>query len=287
MITLGRGGLEIDIAPDMGGAVTRLDFNDVPVLRVGGHGHVLEASCFPLVPVANRIENGAFKFGGKEYKVPLNFDNHPHALHGHGWQAPWRVESLSRDRVSLIFDRPADAAWPWSYRAEQVFTMTDDGVSMVLSLTSRDDKPMPYTLGLHPYFPRRPGSTITAQVAGMWRADLTMIPTELVAATDLIDLSNGQVVSKAPFVDNTFVGWQGPARIKQPELGIEITLKASANAGFFHVFIPEGENYFCAEPTTAMPNALNRPEPEAETGAGVLNPGQTVAMEMLLSIRKL
>jgi aldose 1-epimerase len=287
MITLGRGALEIDIAPDLGGAVTRLEHGDIPVLRIGGTAHVLEASSFPLVPIANRIENGAFKFGGKEYKVPLNFADHPHALHGHGWQNSWRVETVSRDRVSLAFDRPKDAAWPWSYLAEQVFSMTEDGVSIVLKLSNKDDKPMPYSLGLHPYFPRHPGSKLTASVKEMWRADSTMIPTELVPATDLIDLGKGQVISTAPFVDNTFKGWQGPARIEQPELGIEITLKASANCGFFHVFIPTGENYFCAEPTTAMPNALNRSESADETGAGVLEPGKSVSMEMQISIRKL
>jgi len=286
MITLGRGPLEVDIAPDLGGAVTRLDYEDVPVLRVGGTTHVLEASSFPLVPVANRIENGVFKFGGKEYRLPLNFGEHPHALHGHGWQTAWRVETVSRDRVNLAFDHARDA-WPWAYTAEQVFAMTEDGLSIVLSLRSRDDKPMPYCLGLHPYFPRRPGSRLTASVEGMWRADSTMIPTELVPATDIIDLGKGQVISKAPFVDNTFTGWQGPARIEQPELGLEIMLRASANCGFFHVFIPEGEDYFCAEPTTAMPNAVNRPESAEETGLGVLAPGQTVAMEMQLSVRKL
>lgn len=286
MITLGRGPLEVDIAPDLGGAVTRLDYEDVPVLRVGGTTHVLEASSFPLVPVANRIEKGVFKFGGKEYRLPLNFGEHPHALHGHGWQAAWRVEAVSRDRVRLVFEHPSDA-WPWSYAAEQVFSMTEDGISIVLSLRSRDDKPMPYSLGLHPYFPRRPGSRLTASVKGMWRADSTMIPTELMAATDIIDINKGQVISKAPFVDNTFTGWQGPARIEQPELGLEIALKASANCGFFHVFIPEGEDYFCAEPTTAMPNAMNRPESVDETGLGVLAPGQTVSMEMQLSVRKL
>jgi aldose 1-epimerase len=286
MITLGRGGLEIDIAPDLGGAVTRLEYQDVPVLRVGSTTNVLDASCFPLVPVANRIENGVFTFAGKQYHLPRNMGDHPHALHGHGWQTVWRVETLSRDRVSLAFDHLRDA-WPWAYAAEQVFAMTDDGVSITLTLRNRDDKPMPYSLGLHPYFPRCPGSRVTASVKGMWRGDSTMIPTEFVAATDLINLGEGELIAKAPFVDNTFTGWQGPARIEQPELGLEITLKASANCGFFHVFIPEGEDFFCAEPTTAMPNAVNRPESVAQTGLGVLEPGETVSMEMVLGVRKL
>ena len=286
MITLGRGELEIDIAPDLGGAVTRLAFGDVPVMRTGGTTHVLDASCFPLVPFANRIENGVFTFAGRQYRLPLNFADHPHALHGHGWQNAWRVETVSRDRVSLAFDHARDA-WPWAYAVEQVFAMTDDGVAITLSLRSRDDNPMPYSLGLHPYFPRCPGSRLTASVKGMWRGDATMIPTEFVGATDLIDLGQGQSIAKAPFVDNTFTGWEGPARIEQPELGLEITLKASANCSFFHVFIPEGEDFFCAEPTTAMPNAINRLESAKETGLAVLEPGETVAMEMVLGVRRL
>lgn len=286
MITLGRGGLEIDIAPDLGGAVTRLAYGDIPVLRFGGTSHVLDASSFPLVPMANRIENGVFEFGGRKYRLPLNFGDHPHALHGHGWQTAWRVETVSRDRVSLAYDHPRDA-WPWAYSAEQVFTMTDDGVAMTLCLRSRDDNPMPYSLGMHPYFPRCPGSRVTASVKGMWRGNDTMIPTELVSATDLIDLGKGQRIADAPFVDNTFTGWEGRARIEQPELGLEITLKASANCGFFHIFIPEGTDYFCAEPTTAMPNAVNRLETAEETGLGVLQPGETVAMEMVLGVHKL
>jgi len=165
--------------------------------------------------------------------------------------------------------------------------MTDDGVAMTLSLRSRDDNPMPYSLGLHPYFPRCPGSRVTASVKGMWRGNDTMIPTEFVSATDLIDLGKGQRIADAPFVDNTFTGWEGRARIEQPELGLEITLKASANCGFFHIFIPEGTDYFCAEPTTAMPNAVNRLESPGETGLSVLQPGETVAMEMVLGVHKL
>jgi aldose 1-epimerase len=68
---------------------------------------------------------------------------------------------------------------------------------------------------------------------------------------------------------------------------LEIELSASANCGFFHIFIPEGTDFFCAEPTTAMPNAVNRPEPAGESGAKVLAPGAAVSMQMQLAIRKL
>jgi aldose 1-epimerase len=288
MITLGRGSLELDILPEIGGSGAGLTFENRPVLRPVPHGttNVLDTACFPLVPYANRIENGLLSFEGQDYRLPLNFGEHPHSLHGHGWQTAWRVEALSRDRCTLAFDHAADA-WAWAYAAEQVFSMTDDGVVVQISLRNRSDKPMPYSLGLHPYFPRVPGSSVTAAVDGMWDSDATQIPTKRIAAETLIDLAKTQSVATAPFVDNTFTGWKGPARIAQPELGFEVELSASANARFFHVFVPQGADFFCAEPTTAMPNAFGRPESAAETGAGVLAPGATATMEMRLAVRRL
>jgi aldose 1-epimerase len=286
MITLGRGNFELDVAPEFGGAITRFEFGGKPVMRhvAPGETNVLEMCAFPLVPYANRIAGGTFEFGGRRHRLPLNFGDHPHALHGHGWQATWRAEILSSDRVSLVYDHAPDA-WEWEYSAQQVFTVTDTGLVLVLSLTNRDTKPMPYSLGIHPYFPRRPGSVLKAAVKGMWLADDTMLPTDYVEAGRLIDLNAGQIVSKAPFVDNTFTGWQGPALISQPELGLEIALTASANSAFLHAFMPEGADFFCAEPTTAMPNAFNRPEASDISGAKVLAPGATESLEMQIAVR--
>jgi aldose 1-epimerase len=288
MITLGRGKFELDIATEFGGAITRFEIGNKPVMRHVAHGetNVLEMCEFPLVPYANRIANGTFEFGGRQYRLPLNFGDHPHSLHGHGWQAPWRTGVLSRDRVTLTYEHAPDA-WDWAYTAEQVFTITDDGLALALSLKNRSDKPMPYSLGFHPYFPRRPGSELKAAVKGMWLADDTMLPTEHVEAGRLVDLNAGQIVSKAPFVDNTFTGWQGPAIITQPELGLEITLTASANSSFLHAFMPEGADFFCAEPTTAMPNAFNRPESPDVSGAKVLAAGATETLEMRIAVRAL
>lgn len=286
MFTLGRGKFELDVTPDVGGAISRFEYDGRPVLRPVApyENRVLEMGSFPLVPYANRIAGGTFAFGGETYRLPLNFGDHPHSLHGHGWQTQWRAEVVSRDRVVLVFEHAADA-WAWSYAAEQVFTLADDGLVVTLSLTNRDAKPMPCSLGFHPYFPRHPASIIKAEVNGMWQASATMLPTDHVAAEALIDLNRGQVVWKAPFVDNAFSGWCGPAYIIQPELGFEVALSASQNCRFLHVFIPEGADFFCAEPISAMPDAFNRSEPADISGAKVLVPGATESITMQIAVR--
>jgi aldose 1-epimerase len=217
MIELARGAVALAISPDLGGSVMRFDFEGRPVMRPAPAGatNPLDCCSFPLVPYANRIEHGVLKFEGREYRLPLNFGDHPHALHGHGWQTAWRVETVSKDRASIAFDHAPDA-WPWAYTAVQEFGLTSDGARIRMTVRNRDGKPMPISLGFHPYFPRYAGSRLTARIAGMWQSDSTMIPTVHVDGSPLLDLAGGAMISKAPFVDNCFTGWHPPARIGRP-----------------------------------------------------------------------
>ena len=113
-----------------------------------------------------------------------------------------------------------------------------------------------------------------------------MIPTEHVEGSPLLDLAHGVLVDKAPFVDNSYTGWSGPARIDQPDSGLVITLEASPECTVLHVYDPLGETFFCAEPVSAMPNAFNRPEPASVTGARVLAPGESFAIEMRIGVHR-
>ena len=286
MIALSQGGVELDIAPEIGGAVSRFTFEGKDVLRPAPKGAFtqIEACTFALVPFANRIENCVFHFQGREIRLRRNFGDHPHALHGHGWQTAWRVVSLSRDQATLAYDHEADD-WPWTYSSEQVLTLADGGFTHRLSIRSRDAKPMPTSLGFHPYFPRTASTKLTASVAGMWKCNETMIPTEHVAGSPLLDLAHGALVSKAPFVDNCFTGWRSPARIDQPDSGLMISLEGSAECAFLHCYMPVGERFFCAEPGCAMPNAFNRSEPASVTGMRTLGPGESFSIEMRVAVR--
>jgi len=288
MITLTNGALELDLAPEIGGAVTRFAVGGKDVFRPAPNGAfaALDASSFALVPYANRIENGVLRFQGREYRLQRNFGDHPHSLHGDGWQSAWRVASLSRDQASLVHDHAA-GDWPWTYSAEQVIALADGGANLRLTIRNRDVSAMPTSLGFHPYFPRSASTRLTASVAGMWKSDATMIPTEHVAGSPLLDLAHGALVDKAPFVDNCFTGWKSPARIDQPDAGFSISLEASPECGFFHVYIPVGQNFFAAEPVSAMPNSFNRREPAAVTGMRTLAPGESFSIAMRLAVRSL
>lgn len=283
MITLHGHGYTAEILPEMGGAVTALTFHDKAVLRPAPAAprDAGETGCFALVPYANRIANGLLRFGGREIRLPRTFADHPHSMHGDGWRAVWQVVGKRKDFLLLAYEHAADV-WPWAYRTEQQFTLGAGGVNIRLGLENRSDTPMPFSLGLHPWFVRSAATVLYAQVDGVWLADDTTLPTALEEGSHFLSMAGGAALKNAPFVDNCHTGWRGPAVIESPDQGLKITLTASPQCPFLHIYTPVGSDFVCAEPVTAMPDAFSREEPTAETGMRVLAPGGHFAMEMTI-----
>lgn len=282
-IALESSDARVEIDPQVGGAIARYTFRGREVLRRTRPDarSVLDMACFPLVPFVNRIAYGAFRWEGRTIQLRRNFGDHPHVLHGQGWQRAWGIVSQSRERAVLTFSHEPDD-WPWAYEAEQSFSLVEGALRVALSVTNHSDGTMPVSLGFHPFFPKRPGAHFEARTNGVWLSDETQLPTELAAPARVFDLSD-VALAKAPFVDNCYTGWQGPASILQPDDGLRITLSASAEAKFLQFFVPTGADHFCAEPMSAMPDAVNRPEPAQETGLQTLMPGATFSVSMTIA----
>jgi len=78
----------------------------------------------------------------------------------------------------------------------------------------------------------------------------------------------GRAVDEAP-LDHCFTGWDGTARA-----GV-LTMTADPVFGNLQVFTPPGTNFFCVEPVSHVPDAINR-DPGAAQAMAVLDPGQTL-----------
>jgi aldose 1-epimerase len=282
VITLRDNGAVLDLLPKIGGAVSRFSVDGVDLLRRAppATANVLETGCFPLMPFANRIANGVFTFAGETVRLPRNFGDHPHPLHGDGWRNAWRVEAQTQSAATLAFEH-ASGAWPWAYEARQAFELSPRALAITLGIANRSARAMPVSLGFHPYFPRFAQTRLRADVAGVWRSDDTCIPTAPAAASHFLDLANGAALADAPFVDHCHFGWKGRAAIEQP--GYALHLAASPNLDFLHCHVPQGASFFCAEPVSAMPDAFNRPP--AQSGMRVLAPRETFAVSMTLALQ--
>lgn len=291
MTDLNWKAFHLTVREDLGASVSALTFQDAPVLRkvpadVASSG---DCACFPLTPYANRINRGRFTFGGHTVQEPKAFPDHPHSLHGHGWRTPWQAGKVQTTEAATSVEMSysyTGESWPWPYRARQIFILSDEGLSVGLSVTNAGTELMPVSLGLHPWFTRTAKTTLQASVLNCWLADETMMPIGLEDGAHFLDFNHGAHMADAPFIDNCHTGWSGPMVLRQPDLGHEVTMTAE-NCPFLHIYAPVGSDFVCAEPVTAMPDAFNRPEPSTATGARVIAPGETISMAMHLAIKAL
>lgn len=280
------GDWRLAVAPDLGGAVARLTWRGRDVLRPlpTGARDVLAAGCFPLTPYANRIALGRFDWRGRKVQLPVLPQFAPHALHGDGWRSAWRDESASDAGGAagsiILSHRSDDSGWPWPYEARQTFELSDDGLRIGLAVTNIGDEDMPAGLGLHPYFPITPQTRLELDAPSVWVGEPGAIPQAVRRAADVYDWADGPTVMGAPFVDHCYVGWSGSARLIEPDRIVTIT--ASPNARWAHVFAPPGQDFCCVEPVTHRPDAINAPADE-DSGLAVLAAGQTVSMSLSVS----
>lgn len=277
-LELYAGDWRVALRPELGGAVARLDHHGVPVLRPLGDGASTapDAACFPMIPYANRIAQGRFALHGREYRLPPNFRDEPHSLHGVGWQSAWQVASATPDRAVLSLHHDRGPAWPRRFRAEQRFTVTVEGMTIDLTVINEDVEPMPAGLGLHPYFVCTPRSRLQFAAAGMWHVGDSLLPIEPAAADSLADWGTGDFIGGVTLIDNPYFGWSGSARIDHGD-GRAYGLSANG-ATWLHVLRPPGDaSFVCIEPVSHGPDAINR------TGMSLLAPGATQHLTMRIT----
>ncbi len=280
--------LRLIVDPAVGGSIRRLDRRAgsdwVPVMRPtpDAADAVLAMACFPLVPFSNRIADATFDWEGRTVSLPKNFPPEPHAIHGQGWENPWSVAARTETSVDLAFDWPG-GDWPWPYQARQSFALQDDALSVDIAVTNLGTGPMPAGLGVHPQFPRPPGTRITFESSGYWRSDDRFLPAALEPLPAHLDLPGGQVLD-AVTVDNCFAGWRGAARIDWPD-GSSVTVTADASCGHLVFYVPPGQHYLSVEPVTHASNAIHLAAGgRTDTGLVVLAPGETLATSIRFQV---
>lgn len=278
MEKLSHGALELWVSPEIGGSVVAFNNDSHPILRDGrGGDSPLDMASFPMIPFAGRIENGTFEYDGQEIQLPLNFLPEQHSIHGECWQQPWAITEQSKTQLTITC-AGTGKVWPWEYLAKQIFTLSDHGLHLTLSLTNTSDTRMPAGFGWHPYFEAE-GAKLDVSPGAIWN---TVPGCKRRTRPDALN-AGPQPVSTLRY-DHAF-DW--PARsFRIISDGSDMAVRLSASDIFGHVvlYTPEGEPYFCAEPLSHAPNAINSDLPDDDTGLRHLAPGETLTGEITISL---
>jgi aldose 1-epimerase len=213
---------------------------------------------FAMLPWSNRISGGGFEQAGRFHAIAPNRAGEPYPIHGDGWLQAWALAQPARDTLVMTLESHHFDGNPYDYRAMQTFTLVDGGLDQSVAVTHLGGEPLPYGLGLHPWFPRSAGTRVTAPVRGVWLSGADPLPTEHTTAFPATwDLRAGVSVNGSP-IDNGYTGWAGTSLIEWPEQGLRMTmtvpaLQASAGASAQAcclLYRPPVGPAFCFEPVT-------------------------------------
>jgi aldose 1-epimerase len=278
-LSLGRDSLIV--APEHGAAIVGWISGTTHLLRRPSPEAVLlglpgAMGCFPLVPYCNRIAHRRFTWGNQAYDLAANFGGHAHAIHGIGWQRPWQMEELSTTAVTLLLrhDTP-DPSWPFAFEARLRYRLTDQGLTIQIEAVNRHAAAAPMGIGAHPYFSRDLGAAIRFQADGVWTNNESL-PEKHGPIPPRWDHTESRSVTDQP-LDNCFTGWRGAAAL--PGLRIE----ADPVFGNLQIFTPEGKNFFCVEPVSHVPDAINRQGLAVGGAMTVLAPGEALSGSMIFA----
>jgi aldose 1-epimerase len=289
-LRLENGVLRADVLPDAGGGLLRFDLlrggKAVPVFRPAQLDDALQdpraLACFSLVPWSNRIGGGRFAFDGQVIDVPHTRSDEPYPLHGHGWLMPWQPVAQGETFVELA--ATVNHARPFRYLAVQRYTLA--GNTLQITLTVRNEgAPLPFGLGVHPFFPRTADVRVHANATGMWQAAPDHLPTVLQAPPPHADFRKYRPLETGVTVNHSFEGWNGQAEIVWPSRNLSVAI--SADTSRYVLYTPTEYDFFCFEPVDHAINAHNLPGQPQDHGLTILGTGQSLQRRYLFTVTSL
>lgn len=276
-IELHCGDMHLRVRPDLGASIEGMWLQSQPVLRSKlGATSPRETGCYPLVPYSNRIAHGHMHWEGKIHQLEPLFAPEPHSIHGTGWLSRWDVLAQSDTSLVLQHQHTEDSGWPFPFFCRQSFSLTDDALTLSLSIINQFAGPAPVGLGWHPYVTKRPGAKLQFSSKNRWEMGADKLPTQQLAHPGL-DRGADTLV-----IDHCFDGWAGMIQVQDHLLNTHI----ESSLDRLVVFTDPARDFIALEPVSHVNNALGAVRTDKElTALGVqtLNPGKSFSANMRIS----
>lgn len=282
LVSLEHGPYALTVAPGFGARMVSFRCRGRDVLRptpdsILARPVLYGFAGFPLMPYSGPLFGPGFTFAGVDHAVDRNVREEPTATHGDAWIAPFRI--LRQDGASIeleVAHEPAPGTFPFRFRGRVRYALSAQGLSILLRVTSCDHRPMPAGLGIHPYFPKPPGTRLYFSSVGVWPADAPEAVTlGCQKLTEGLDFGTGPDVSEM-VVDRLYEGWDGRAELIAPD-GFRTVIEADGVLDKMQIYSAWGYPYVCIEPVSNANDGFNRMAAGVPShGVRVLEPGRAI-----------
>ncbi|CAN7444342.1 aldose 1-epimerase [Acidovorax sp. LjRoot129] len=293
IVWLHHAGQHLGLVPSLGGSVAAWQVDgpggaDAPIdLWRPWDGETVDLyklASFAMVPWSNRISGGGFSHNGQFHAMEPNRAGEPYPIHGDGWLQPWDIRQSASDTLEMALRSQCFGGGPYDYECVQTFRLVNGGLDQSVKVVHRGAQPLPYGLGLHPWFPRTPGTRVTAPVQAVWLCGDDPLPTEHTTQFPPGWDLNAGASAHGSLIDNAYTGWGGTARIEWPERGLQLIANMpdfEQDGGAAHhyclIYRPPQGPAFCFEPITQPIDAFNQP---GQPGLRTLAQGESLVMRV-------
>jgi aldose 1-epimerase len=248
-----------------------------------------------LAPWPNRIVDGKYSFGGRDFQLPLTEVPRRHALHGLAVWLDFEAIDKGPDHVTLAAVIQPQTAYPWRLLVTTRFSLGPDGLTQSVTARNEGDEPAPWGTAPHPYLVagdgRVDGWTLELPAGQVLAATPDrLIPTEL-AAVDAddpqrFDFRSPRQIGNAE-IDHAYTGLSrgadGLATVRVTDAagsGVEMSWDAACPWVQIHTADKpdpvQSRLGLAVEPMTCAPDAFNADSYDYDAGLLVIEPEASV-----------
>ena len=232
-----------------------------------------------LFPFANRIENGKYTFRNTKFQLDCN-EKGLNALHGLVYNKKFKIvhkiESSSYASVTIAYKELEESlGFPFKYNIHLTYTLTNDELSLSVTIKNTDINPFPFTLGWHPYFLSHDlkNSSLSFNSAKKIKFNKNLITQKVIdeKTEKAFKIENKQL-------DDCFILNSNTIGFKTPNYQLEISTNQIEN--YVQLYTPENLPLIAIEPMTGVSNSFNN-----SIGLRVLLPNRSYSLKWNVKIK--
>ena len=232
-----------------------------------------------LFPFANRIENGKYTFKNTKFQLDCN-EKGLNALHGlvynKKFKIVYKVTSRNYASVTIAYQElEENLGFPFKYNIQLKYTLTNDEISLSVTVKNTDVNPFPFTLGWHPYFL----SHDLQNSSLCFKSDKKIVFDENLITNKIEAYKANAVfnVENKP-LDDCFILNSNTIGFKTPNYQLEISTNQIEN--YVQLYTPENLPLIAIEPMTGVSNSFNN-----NIGLQVLQPNTSFSLKWNVKIK--
>ena len=246
-----------------------------------------------MAPWPNRLEDGAWQLGDREFTAAINDAEGHNANHGLAFDKEFALASQTDSRLRLELNLFDEQAYPFSVLLSVTYLLQNTGLQVELEAKNLSNEDVPVAFGMHPYFVLDQDSTLSVDAKTWITKNARNLPVSAStfensplannAGQDICNLELDECFTDLRFDSNDVC----VTTVTRPSLGIAVEVEQSRELSHLMLYRLQessqpNRSLLAIEPQSAPANAFRNLESVAS-----LAPAETFKANYRVKFRSL